>query len=506
MAATFVLSACGGSPVIESAAPATNAGVDAGDGLGAVADAAEVPGAASARADGVTTDRGADGNAGAGQAVPGTTAAGVKQSKGTAAGSVGTKQPAAGAAAVEKLVASHPIFGGTAACRPATLSDVPIGNVSTLSGVLGELFAPARSALETFVAAQNACGGLNGHRIKLYVEDDQGDPSVAFAKGLDLVQSKKILAFVGNIQNLTIDGFLPAVKKTGVPVLGGDVVSNTWYTNPLLFPQGSGVQSMAYAMLAGGTKEYHKKTTVGVLWCIEVPRACEQFQRATGELAPDLGLNVAKSIQVSITAPSYVQQCLELKSANAETVFMAIDAASMQRVARSCEQVGYFPKVVAFPIAVGNQKQFFGNKWLGNTYVPMNVFPWMSSNNAAERYWQSSVKKYSPGIDVGGASSLAWVSGALLVAAAANLPAENPTTQDLLDTLFTFKGQSFTELGGLSGPKTFTEGASPADSLLLLQCRLQPRERRLDERDVQGCLHQGGSAERPTRTGLTPEG
>jgi len=50
-----------------------------------------------------------------------------------------------GALAVQKMITNSAIFGGTAPCKPATLSEIPIGNVSTLSGILGELFAPARS-------------------------------------------------------------------------------------------------------------------------------------------------------------------------------------------------------------------------------------------------------------------------------------------------------------------------------------------------------------------------
>ena len=65
-----------------------------------------------------------------------------------------------------------------------------------------------------------------------------------------------------------------------------------------------------------------------------------------------------KSIQVSITAPSYVQQCLDFKNAGVEALALIIDAASLDRLARSCTQVGYFPKVMPYPLGVGNEKQF----------------------------------------------------------------------------------------------------------------------------------------------------
>jgi branched-chain amino acid transport system substrate-binding protein len=302
-----------------------------------------------------------------------------------------------GAAAIAKLVASAPIFGGTASCKPATLSEIPIGNVSTLSGILGELFAPARSAMQTFVASQNACGGLNGHKIKLFIDDDQDDPATAAAKVTEMIQKNKVLAFCGNIQVLTVDAVAPIIKKYGIPIIGNDISDNTWFTNPLMFPQGSSPQSISYGYLVGSTK-YHKLTDLGNLSCIEVPRPCEELDRALREMAPQFGATVHKTIQTSITAPSYVQQCLDLKSAGVKDVVLDIDAASMVRVARSCAQVGYFPKSLAYPLAVGNEKQFLvGDKWLGDTYVPMNVFPWQGDTTPAEKYWQASIKKFNPG-------------------------------------------------------------------------------------------------------------
>jgi branched-chain amino acid transport system substrate-binding protein len=372
--------------------------------------------------------------------------------------------PAAGAAggsAAQRLVVSDPLFGGSGVCKPATLSEVALGNVSTFSGVLGELLSPVRPALETWAAAQNACGGLNGHRIQLNFEDDQGDPSTAAAKVAELIEKKKVLAFVGNIEALTVDAIVPVVNRYKIPVIGGDLVSNTWFTNPMLFPQSSPPQAVAYGYIVGST-EYHKATKLGDLYCIEVPRACEQLDAAFHELAKQVGASVVQSQQGSLTQPSFVQQCLAFKNAGVEALTLIVDAASMNRIARSCEQVDYNPKVVVTPLGVGNQKQFLtGNKWLGNTYVPMYFFPWMANDTPALKYWHASIAKFNPGFNLGGAASVGWTSGALLSAAAADLPAVNPTTADLMRGLYSFQGQKFTTLGGLTAPLTFRPGKTP---------------------------------------------
>ncbi|HVE27959.1 MAG TPA: ABC transporter substrate-binding protein, partial [Sporichthya sp.] len=360
----------------------------------------------------------------------------------------------------ETVVRNSAIFGGTAACKPATLSEVAVGNVSTLSGVLGELFAPIVPALDTFVASQNACGGLNGHKIAFFQADDQGDPSTAITKVTDLITKRHVLAFVGNIQVMTVDAVIPTVKKYGIPLIGGDIATSTWFSNPLLFPQGGPPQSVSYGHLLGATR-YHHADRVGHLYCIEVARSCNEINRALMELAPGLGATMVKEAQASITSPSYVSQCLDFQNAKVEALVMSLDAASMARLGRSCEQVGYHPKLMAYPLAVGNEKQFLGSKWLANTYVPMNVFPWTADATPAQRYFHAMMTKYNPGVDSGGAASIAWTAGALLVAASADLSPVNPTTQQFLDALWQFRGQKFTELGGLSGPKSFRENESP---------------------------------------------
>lgn len=463
-AAMTLVAGCGG-PAIEEAGSTGVQTVDAAvtstvpivpDAPAAGTSAAP---AGKASSDGATSGAGTTG-------ATGTTTGAVKAtagetSQGNRAKTGGGQGPAKAGSAVERLVAAHPVFGGTAPCTPATLSEVPIGNVSTLSGVLGELFSPVRPALDTFVAAQNACGGLNGHRIKLYFEDDQGDPSTASSKVQAMIATKKILAFVGNIQVLTIDAIVPVIKRHGIPIIGGDLASHTWFQNPLMFPQGPPGGSIAYGYLVGATQHF-KKTNIGDMWCIEVPRGCEQNDRALKELAPQFGATMKKSIQASITAPSYVQQCLEFQRSGVEVLALLMDAASMNRMARSCVQVGYHPDILPTSLGVANEKQFLtGNEWLGDSYIALQFFPWMANETPAQKYWQDSMRKYNPGSDVGVASSAGWLAGALLVAAAAELSPTNPSTADLLSGLYRFQGQKWTGLGGLAGPRTFTVGSTP---------------------------------------------
>src|SRR3954469_1134881 len=140
-----VLAGCGGSTVEPTGAGADTATGSQSSAAGdlSVGTTAQVPGA------------GASGVAPGGQAAPGvvpgaatggtaTTGGGSAQDSTKAgkpaanAAKGGTGQAGASVLAADRMVASAPIFGGNGMCKPATLSEVNIGNVSTLSGVLGE--------------------------------------------------------------------------------------------------------------------------------------------------------------------------------------------------------------------------------------------------------------------------------------------------------------------------------------------------------------------------------
>jgi hypothetical protein len=62
---------------------------------------------------------------------------------------------------------------------------------------------------------------------------------------------------------------------------------------------------------------------------------------------------------------------------------------------------------------------------------------------------------------VNATTSVVWVAGQMLLAATRNLPAENPTPQDILKGLWSIKNNSFDGL--TPEPVSFTEGQPSPD-------------------------------------------
>ena len=69
----------------------------------------------------------------------------------------------------------------TACVLPAAAQDYIVGVTGALTGPPSSTYAPAVDAMRIYIDRVNASGGVNGHKIKLLVEDDGAQPSKAAA-------------------------------------------------------------------------------------------------------------------------------------------------------------------------------------------------------------------------------------------------------------------------------------------------------------------------------------
>jgi len=75
-------------------------------------------------------------------------------------------------------------------------SPIVVGSVNTKSGPA--TFPEAAQAAAAVFAAQNAKGGINGHKIDYKALDDKGDPATASANAREIVGSDEAVAMVGS--------------------------------------------------------------------------------------------------------------------------------------------------------------------------------------------------------------------------------------------------------------------------------------------------------------------
>jgi branched-chain amino acid transport system substrate-binding protein len=160
--------------------------------------------------------------------------------------------------------------------------------------------------------------------------------------------------------------------------------------------------------------------------------------------------------------PDYTSNCQAAKSAGAQLFLISLDPNSVTRLGRSSASIDYHPLYVtipaAFPTNVTADPNFNGPDGI---IASSPVLPWLANNNPGIAQMLTALGRYSTGLSPAkqGVQS-GWVSAKLFEFAATRL-SEPPTSQSLLDALWTLKNN---DLGGLAQPLTFSANQNAPQS------------------------------------------
>lgn len=357
--------------------------------------------------------------------------------------------------------AAQPDSGGAddaSTCAP-NCSPLVIGTVGTYSGVVGQNVRPGVRALQAWAASVNASGGLNGHPVEVVVADDGGDPARHRALLQELVEDRGVVAFVYNAAPLSGQASVDYIARAHVPVIGSEATGDWFFANPYFFPQSSSGRNLGAAVMgAARTVAPQSETAMGVLYCSEGIPICEQARSDGPTNARATNWDFVYSGSASLAQPDYTATCLSARDQGAQVILVAMDANSLVRVARSCDNVGYHPKLlisqqVLLPFLAEEPR-------LQGSYGAALNAPWFDASNPAVAEFQRAMRQYAPGEDFAGSPMQGWASAKLLEAAGPSI-SEPPTSESILDGLYALENET---LGGLAPPLTFTRGRPPSRS------------------------------------------
>lgn len=342
------------------------------------------------------------------------------------------------------------------AARPCAGNEapVPVGQVGTFSGVGGAVTVSARSTLAAWVASVNDGGGIRCHPLRLYTVDDGGDPAKAAAAIGELVRHRGVVALLGNITTLTIGGFRSTVESLKVPAIGGELISPDWNQSPYMFPTGAGIDSQLAGMIRGGVLEGKKR--LGLAYCVEASVCTYTKRTIEGGLAARAGAQLAYSSPVSLTQTDFTAQCLNAKNAGVDLLALAVDGASMTRIARSCEAIGYRPLLAAVATTLSSANGRDPGLRAFGVVSSTGLAPWINDDVPGLRRYRETLHRYAPNIQPDAISLLAWSSGTLFEAAMERLDANETTTRIDAGGVLTGLGRIRNEtLGGLTTRLSF---------------------------------------------------
>jgi len=368
-------------------------------------------------------------------------------------GSSSTSAPASTSAAASAPAASAPASSATGSA--ATGTPIVIGSVGsyTQQGFTD----PGGPAIQAWASWVNAHGGINGHPVKLIVEDNKGDQAQAVSLVKQLVEQDHVIAFVSNQDGSLNAGYASYLDQQKIPVLGGSVFTlDPWVSDPMFYPEGlTAIQDMT--SLAVSAKQLGI-TTVGSLACSEAAQ-CAAANGLAKAVFNGAGIPDNYGGLVSSTATDYTASCLTAEQKGVKGLILLVpSAAEGQVIAGDCQRQNYSPSYIIPGEAIG--AGYLASAAFNNAFTSAPTLPWFSTAPAMADF-NAAMKQYAPSLDLNSANTQepltatdAWVSG-LMFQEAVKLSGVTgiPTSADILAGLAKFNNDT---LGGMAAGLTYT--------------------------------------------------
>jgi branched-chain amino acid transport system substrate-binding protein len=345
----------------------------------------------------------------------------------------------------------------------ATGTPIVIGSVGSYTE--GGFADPGEPAIEAWASWVNAHGGINGHPVKLIVEDNKGDQAQAVSMVKQLVQQDHVVAFVSNQDGSLNAGYASYLDQQKIPVLGGSVFTlEPWVSDPMFFPEGlTAIQDMESLALSAKTLGI---TTVGSLACSEAAQ-CASANTLAKSVFAAAGISDVYGGLVSSTATDYTASCLAAEQKGVKGLILLVPSASEgQVIAGDCQRQNYSPSYIIPGEAIG--AGYLGSAAFNNAFTSAPTLPWFSTApamadfNAAMKQYAPSVNLNSPSVQEPLTATDAWVSGLMFQEAVKLSGATGiPTSADILAGLAKFKNET---LGGMAAGLTYTNPKNKLES------------------------------------------
>jgi branched-chain amino acid transport system substrate-binding protein len=363
-----------------------------------------------------------------------------------------------GVACALAVVTGVCLIGGA---TPASASKAPIllGFIGDLTGGNASSFADGPAAAQARIDVANAHGGVNGHMLKLVVEDTQSSDTVA-ATAAQLLVSKGVFGVMSGSAQMPLAD--PIFQKAGIPQTGYPVDA-TWgqqpYSNEFGWP---GTSSPSPSDTVIGTEAFQLLKSKGVkklalLGYGGIPQVTQLLEQEA-KFAPKEGISICLlDTSVPIGTADFTTQVLQMKQAGCDGASTAFADSSAIAFSQALKNAGLNLKVNIS--AEGYDTDVLGsaiNKAaMQGTYV--NAFvAFTPPPNAATKAMLTDLEKYDPAFKAGDLPDLGLYSGWFstdLMIQGLELAGANPTRSAFITNLR--KVTNYTAGGVLPGPVSF---------------------------------------------------
>ena len=224
----------------------------------------------------------------------------------------------------------------------ASDTEIKIGNTWPFSGPASPT-SPIERQMAGYFNMINDQGGINGRKINFIALDDGYSPPKTVELARRLVEQDQVLLMFGQLGTPTNVAVRPYLNARKVPQLFVTTGSQS-LVDPKKYPWTMGFQS-SYAIEAAVFAKYilaeRPNAKIGILYQDDDFGSdhVDPFLAALGDKAKTM---VVAKVSYAVTDPTVTSQIITLKSAGADTLFLAAQSrAAAQAISASRDQAGW---------------------------------------------------------------------------------------------------------------------------------------------------------------------
>ena len=350
--------------------------------------------------------------------------------------------------------------GNTASAPGVTPTQITLGNVSGLTGLIPSSFTPGYQAVTAALDAVNRFGGICGRTLKLKTEDDQQNASNNQADVQDEIPN--VLAFLGSLSDAD-NGGVSAMVAAGVPDMGPAI--NTNRSNSTVYWSATGgsviVRNGRAYILNGwlnGLKANHDlPSSVAILsYSIAISsNAGKEFANAFQQE----GVKICYSdynIQAGAQATSIPSDVRQMQAAGCGGVYTTMDVVGNANMLDAMQNDNYHPPLISVTYEgyTPDQISTAGQSAAQGLQVALNSVPLTDPNPGVQAY-QQELATYEPGQSASQFGLESWADAEMFIYALLKA-GRNPTRASLTTALSQITGWSTDGAFGPYSPRDRT--------------------------------------------------
>ncbi|MBS0455244.1 MAG: ABC transporter substrate-binding protein [Proteobacteria bacterium] len=270
--------------------------------------------------------------------------------------------------------------------------EIRIGTIQDLSGPLAGFGKQSRNGMQLAVDEINEQGGINGRKLKLYVEDSGYDPKKAVLAAQKLVNQDKIFIMAGHIGTAQNMAAMPVQFEKNVINFFPITAAREMYEpyNRLKYSFAATYYDQIRLALPKLAKEKGAKRVCTIYqddeFGLEVERGAEAGLKAAG-------MELVEKTSFKRGATDFSSQVAKMKAANCDLVVLGTIIRETIGTVGEARKTGFNPTFLGSSAAYTDLIHKLGGKAMDGIYATMTVQnPYTDEQSQPIRFWANKYK------------------------------------------------------------------------------------------------------------------